>query len=330
MFLQPVNYNSRRNVKKRGKLLKNERGRYALDFKVKIVKLDVKKNLKVLRRGLRHEWKALAVIVFGNIVTAFAVINFVLPNRFPDMGISGLAVLSNYTFGISPSWVIAIGNLLLLAWGRRNLQPRFLGLTVCSIFVFSLFMPIFLAFPLSLGEDRFMAAVVSGVLKGVAGGMIFNAGGSGGGTDIIAMILRRRYGMEVGQFSIFVNFFILALSLSIVGLNSVVYGIVGLYVYGITLDNVMRKFDRRKQAFIITNIPDEVSLFITSRGKGVTRVEGKGGYTGQPRPVLISLLETRHVVQLKAFLQEKDPKAFVSICDATEVLGKGFKSWKSL
>ena len=144
------------------------------------------------------------------------------------------------------------------------------------------------------------------------------------------MGLRRRYGIEVGQFSIFVNLFILALSLGIVGLNSVVYGIVGLYVFGITLDNVMRKFDRRKQAFIITNIPYEVSLFITSKGKGVTRIEGKGGYTGQPRPVLISLLETRHVVQLKAFLQEKDPKAFVSICDATEVLGKGFKSWKSL
>ena len=108
------------------------------------------------------------------------------------------------------------------------------------------------------------------------------------------------------------------------------YGAVGLYIFGITVDNVMRKFDRRKQAFIITNVPDEVSSFITSKGKGVTRIEGRGAYTGQPRPVLISLLEPSQVVQLKAFLQEKDPKAFVSICDATEVLGQGFKSWKSL
>ena len=296
-----------------------------MNFNVK-----VKKTLRALLKGFRREWKTLAMIFFGNIVTAFAVINFILPYRFPDMGVSGLAVLSNYAFGISPSWIVAIGNLLLLMWGKKNLQPRFLGLTVCSIVVFSLFMPIFLAFPLSLTDDRFMAAVISGVLKGVAGGMIFNAGGSGGGTDIVAMVLRRRYGIEVGQFSIFVNLFILALSLGIVGLNSVVYGVVGLYVFGITLDNVMRKFDRRKQAFIITNIPEEVSLFIRSRGKGVTRILGEGGYTGHPRPVLISLLETRHVVQLKAFLQEKDPKAFVSICDATEVLGNGFKSWKSL
>jgi uncharacterized membrane-anchored protein YitT (DUF2179 family) len=286
--------------------------------------------LWVLLRGVRGDWKALVVIVLGNVVTAFAVINFTLPYRFPDMGVSGLAVLSHYVFGVSPSWVVAGGNLLLILWGRRNLQLRFLGLTVCSILVFSVSMPLFLLYPLPLPQDKFMAAVITGVLKGAAGGMIFNVGGSGGGTDIVAMVMRRRYGVEVGQFSIFVNIFILALSLGVIGLDSVVYGIVGLYIYGITLDNVMSKFDRRKQAFIITNIPDEVSVFITSKGKGVTRIEGKGAYTGQPRPVLISLLETRHVVQLKAFLQEKDPKAFVSICDATEVLGKGFKNWKSL
>jgi uncharacterized membrane-anchored protein YitT (DUF2179 family) len=70
--------------------------------------------------------------------------------------------------------------------------------------------------------------------------------------------------------------------------------------------------------------------FITSKGRGVTRITGEGAYTGQPRTVLISLLETRQVMQLKAYLREKDPKAFVSICDATEVLGKGFKNWKSL
>ncbi|MDR1648980.1 MAG: YitT family protein [Synergistaceae bacterium] len=281
-------------------------------------------------KRVRDDWKAILVIILCNIVTAFAVINFTLPYRFPDMGVSGLAVLSNYLFGISPSWVIFSGNMLLLIWGWKNLNPRFLALTVCSIVVFSVFMPIFRMFPLPLPQDKFMATVITGVLKGASAGIIFNVGGSGGGTDIIAMVLRRRRGIEVGQFSIFVNLIILALSLGVVGLDSVVYGIVGLYIFGVTLDNVTHKFDRRKQAFIITNIPDEVSVFITSKGKGVTRIEGRGAYTGQPRPMLISLLEPRHVLQLKKFLQEKDPKAFVSICDAAEVLGQGFKSWKSL
>ena len=207
---------------------------------------------------------------------------------------------------------------------------RFLGLTVLSIAIFTISLPFFVELSLPLHSDKFMATAINGVLKGIAAGMIFNAGGSGGGTDIIAMVLRRRHGLEVGQFSIYANMVILALSLGVVGLDSVVYGVVGLYIYGITVDNAMRKFERRKQAFIITNIPEEVSAFITSRGKGVTLIEGKGMYTGETRPVLISLLEPRHVVQLKSFLQKKDPKAFVSICDAAEVLGAGFKSWQSL
>jgi len=268
--------------------------------------------------------------VLCNLLYAFTVANFTLPYRFPDMGVSGVAFLAHYAFESSPSLIIAVCNALLLIWGWKNLNLRFLCLTICSIAVFTISLPFFIELALPLPRDKFMATVINGVLKGFGAGMIFNAGGSGGGIDIIAMILRRRHGIEVGQFSIFVNLGILALSLGVVGLDSVVYGAVGLYVFGITVDNVMRKFDRRKQAFIITNIPDEVSVFITSKGKGVTRIEGKGVYTGEPRPVLISLLEPRHVVQLKSFLQEKDPKAFVSICDASEVLGQGFKSWQSL
>jgi uncharacterized membrane-anchored protein YitT (DUF2179 family) len=290
----------------------------------------LKDNCFAALKWLRKEWKALLVVMLGNAVFAFAVINFTLPYRFPDMGVSGLAVLSHYIFGISPTWVIVIGNALLLLWGRRSLNARFLGLTLYSIIVFSSFMSIFRLIPLPLPQDKFMATLITGVLKGLSIGMIFNVGASTGGTDIVAMVMRRRYGIEVGQFSIFINMFILALSLGVVGLESVVYGAAGLYVFGIVLDNVTRQFERRKQAFIITNIPDEVSAFINSKGKGVTKIEGTGAYTGQPRPLLISLLEPRHVIQLKKFLQEKDPKAFVSICDASEVLGKGFKSWKAL
>ena len=280
--------------------------------------------------AVSSNWKAVLIIVLCNLLGAFTVANCTLPYRFPDMGVSGLAFLAYYTFGTPPSVIIAVCNALLLAWSWKNLNLRFLGLTICSIAVFTISLPIFRAFSLPWPQDKFMAAVINGTLKGIAGGMIFNTGGSGGGTDIIAMVVRRRYGLEVGQFSIFLNMGILVLSLGVVGLNSVVYGAVGLYVFGITVDNVIRKFDRRKQAFIITNIPDEVSVFITSKGKGVTRIEGKGVYTGEPRPVLISLLEQRHVMQLKIFLQEKDPKAFVSICDAAEVLGQGFKNWQSL
>ena len=279
---------------------------------------------------IKDDWKAVLIIIIASSIQAFAVNYFTLHYKFPDLGVSGIAVLTNYVFGISPSWVILIGNILLVIWAHKDLNVRFLALTLIAILTFSTALSIFALFPLTLPEDKFMATVIVGLLKGSAAGLIFNVGGSGGGTDIIAIALRRRYGFEVERLSIFINLFILAFSIEIIGLESVIYGAVGLYINGITVDNVTRSFDKRKQAVIITNIPDEVSKFINSLGKGVTKFEGRGGYTGQERPVLCSLLEPRHVVMLKRFLREHDERAFVSICDASEVLGKGFKSWRSL
>ena len=279
---------------------------------------------------ITSEWKAVAVIILASLLQAFAVNYFTLHYRFPDLGVSGIAVLTNYAFGISPNWVILAGNIILMIWAWRDLNLHFLGLTLIAIFTFSAGLSIFALYPLSLPDDKFMATVITGLIKGFAGGLMFNIGGSGGGTDIIAAALRRRYGIEAGQFSIFINLFILGLSIGVVGLESVVYGAVGLYVNGVTTDNVTRSFDKRKQAIIITNKPEEVSKFINEHGRGVTLLDGRGGYTGQPRTVLITLLDPRQVVILKRFLKEHDEHAFVSICDASEVLGQGFKSWRSL
>ena len=290
-----------------------------------------------LRSALRNitaliavEWHAVVIVILASALQAFAVNYFTLHYRFPDLGVSGIAVLTNYVFGISPSWVILCGNVLLAFWARKDLNLHFLYLTMIAVFTFSALLEVFAHYPLPLPDDKFMATVITGLLKGFGLGLMLRVGGSSGGTDIIGVALRRRYGIEIGRFSMFINFFILGLSIGVVGLEAVVYGAVGLYVNGITTDNVTRSFDRRKQAIIITNIPDEVSRFINEHGRGVTRLEGKGGYTGQSRPVLFTLLSPGQVVTLKRFLKEHDEKAFVSICDASEVLGKGFKSWRSL
>ena len=160
---------------------------------------------------ITSEWKAVTVIILASLLQAFAVNYFTLHYRFPDLGVSGIAVLTNYAFGISPNWVILTGNIILMIWAWRDLNLHFLGLTLIAIFTFSAGLSIFALYPLSLPDDKFMATVITGLIKGFAGGMMFNIGGSSGGTDIIAAALRRRYGIEVGQFSIFINMIIIAL-----------------------------------------------------------------------------------------------------------------------
>ena len=276
------------------------------------------------------EWQAVITIILASTLQAFAVNYFTLHYHFPDLGVSGIAVLTNYVFGISPNWVILIGNFLLILWARKDLNLHFLGLTLISILTFSTMLSVFAQYSLPLPDDKFMATVITGLIKGFSLGLMLKVGGSSGGTDIIGVTLRKRYGIEFGQVSMAVNFVLLGLSIEVVGLEAVVYGAVGLYVNSITVDKVNHNFDRRKQVIIITNIPDEVSSFINEHGRGVTRFEGRGGYTGQIRPVLYTLLSPGQVVQLKRFLKEHDENAFVSICDASEVLGNGFKSWRSL
>jgi len=282
-------------------------------------------------REIRGEWKSFLAITAGVTVQAVAVTLFVLPNRFPDLGVSGIAVLAYYVFGISPAWVILGINLLLMIWAWRELSPRFVMWTMWAVLLFSVLLKAFEYVPVPVIGDRFMAAVVSGVVRGLGAGLIFRVGGSTGGLDIPGVALRRRYGIEMGQFSIYINTGLLSLSFFVVGLESAIYGAVALYVYGIVVDNSIRSFDRRKQVFIITNIPERVSEYINiSLQRGTTRFEGVGGYSGQRRPVLMTLLEPRQVVALKKYLAVNDPKAFMSVSVASEVLGKGFKSWKSL
>jgi uncharacterized membrane-anchored protein YitT (DUF2179 family) len=284
-----------------------------------------------LFHDMKDEWRTFLAVTAGVSLQALAVVLFVLPNRFPDLGVSGIAVLSNYVFGVSPAWGILAGNTLLMIWAWKELSPRFVLWTAWAVVLFSLLLKVFEFVPVPLIGDKFMAAMVSGAIRGLGAGMVFRVGGSTGGLDIPGMALRKRYGIEMGQFSIYINMGILALSFFVVGLDSAIYGAVGLYVFGIVLDNTTRSFDRRKQAIIITNIPDEVSAYINlTLHRGVTRLDGMGGYSKQPRPVLLTLLEPRQAMQLKKFLAEHDPKAFMSVVEASEVLGKGFKSWKSL
>ncbi len=300
-------------------------------MKFKAIKAGIRSAAGRFVQDVKDEWRAFLAVTAGVSLQALAVVLFVLPNRFPDLGVSGIAVLSNYVFGISPAYVILGVNSLLMIWAWRELSPRFVVWTMWAVLLFSTLLKTFEYFPVPAIGDRFMAAVLSGVVRGLGAGLIFRVGGSTGGLDIPGVALRRRYGIEIGQFAIFINTGLLGLSFFVVGLEAAIYGAVALYVYGIVVDNSIRSFDRRKQVLIITNVPERVSEFINlSLGRGTTRFEGVGGYSGQPRPALMTLLEPRQVVTLKKYLAENDPKAFMSVSVASEVLGKGFKSWKSL
>jgi uncharacterized membrane-anchored protein YitT (DUF2179 family) len=281
--------------------------------------------------AFRREMPAFFLVTFGTAVVAFGIMSLTIPYRFPDSGVSGIAVLTNYAFGISPAWVIAGLNAVLVVWGLKELSTRFVAWTIYSVILLSILLKVFEGIPSPDLDERLLVAILAGVVKGLGGGLVLRAGSSLGGTDIIVIALRKRYGVEVGRFTFYINLAILSASVAVVGLEGAVYGLVSIFSNGLVMDNVLRSFDRRRQVFVISSIPDEISAFITGElRRGVTILYGEGGYTHASRRVIFCLLTPRQTMDLKRFLSSRDPEAFMVVSDASEVVGRGFKKWTSL
>ncbi|QVL36026.1 YitT family protein [Aminirod propionatiphilus] len=292
---------------------------------MEVLSMNVRKLFVLLRR----EGKTFALVTAGTVVMCAGIVAFTLPYRFPDVGVTGLAVLSNYLWGISPSWIIGAANGLLFLWAWRGLSPRFVGWSAYSVALTTAALELLKLFPYPHLSEPLLAAVLGGVVKGLGIGLVFLAGASTGGTDIIVVTLRKRFGIDVGLYSFYINAVILFLSAFVIGLENALYGLLSMYAVGVVMDGVLKSFDRRKQVFVITAEMEEVRRFVTEDlHKGVTLLHGTGGYTGQERTVLMSFMTQRQTVELKRFLASLDPRAFMAVGDASEVVGQGFKPWK--
>ncbi|MBL3592226.1 MAG: YitT family protein [Synergistaceae bacterium] len=278
-----------------------------------------------------QNWAPALSMTIGSALVAAAIALFVIPARLPDSGVTGLAILIKYVWNIPASVGVWGLNALLFAYGWKVLPRRFLGWTFYAVVVFTLLLQVFSRLPAPPISDRFLLVVAAAALKGTGGAMVFNAGASLAGTDIIASALRRKRGVEIGKFTFYINVFIIGLSLPVVGLENMLYGLVLLYINGWFIDNGLKSFDMRKQVIVIASDPGEVKDYLMSElHRGATILKGEGAFTGQPKDVLLAVLTPRQVVELKRHLARTDPRAFVILSDASEVVGRGFKRWKAI
>lgn len=293
---------------------------------------EFKYRKKMLYLMASAEWPTLIAAVFGCLLYVVGVVGFTIPYRFPDAGITGLAVLSSYVWGTSPEVIVAIANVGLLTLGWKQLSPRLVMWTIFNVALITIAMRFLNGasfFPQI--EDRLLVAMIGGAIKGLGGGMVLRSGASMGGLDIITLALRKRYGVEVGRYSFYINLVILTIASTVVGIENALFGLVGVYASSVVTDNVLTSFDRRRLVFIITRDPEPAMEFIMKElNRGVTMLDSRGGYTREEQPTLMCLLSRRQVVDLKRFLRENDPRSFMVVSEATEVLGRGFKDWKSV
>jgi len=281
------------------------------------------------RRTLKREAPGFLRVTAGTILYSLSISLFVLPYRFPSTGFTGISILLNYSLGLPVGLMTLIFNIGLFALGWKVLPKRFLYLTAYSVLLFSSSLDLFRMFPPLSLSDKLLAVLTAAAINGISGALVFNAGGSMGGTDILAAIVRRKTGMEIGKFTFWINSFVLVPAIFIVGIENTLYAVAMLFASSTFLDGALRSFDRCVQVFIISEKHLEIRRFILEElRRGASVIHSEGAYTGKERPIVMSLLIPRQVADLKLFLAEHDPNAFLIQTDATEVFGKGFKHWK--
>lgn len=286
---------------------------------------------KRIKLVIMSEWHTFALVTVGTFFYALGVSAFTLPYRFPDAGVTGIAVLLKYTLNFPPSVFILAANVFLLLWGWRELSKRFVFWTTYSVIIFSVMLQGLEMVTFPRITDMFLVAVAAGIVKGIGGGMVFRTGASSGGTDVIVSVLRKRFGVEIGKYSFYLNLFILMASIGIVGIERMLYGAVATYISGQTTDSVLSSFDKRRLIFLVTDTPDEIKHYISEElHRGSTALYSEGGFSGEKKQTLMCLLTPRQVMELKRWLAKNYPKSFMAVTEASEVLGKGFKRWRNV
>ncbi|MEG0383456.1 MAG: YitT family protein [Solibacillus sp.] len=264
-------------------------------------------------------------VLIGAAVIALGFNLFLFPNQVASGGVSGISTILNGLFGWNAGIVQYVFNIPLFIAGVVVLGKTF-GL---KSLVGTLTLPFFV---IITGDwdawtlNPLLGAIFGGIFVGGGIGLVFKGNASTGGTDLLAQIITKFTGLTLGTSVLFIDGVIAVSAAVVFDLEKGLYALIGLYVTTKTIDIVQLGFSQSKMVYIITNYENEVRDAIYKEIKrGVTKIPAIGGYTGKDRPVLMVVVYQTEFTKLKQVLKTVDPKAFVIVSDAYEVLGEGFK-----
>lgn len=268
-------------------------------------------------------------IVFGVILVAISIVVFLAPNKLVGGGVSGIAIILYHTFKFPIGLVMIILNIPIFILGIRLLGLHFGIKTFFGSILLSILVDLFNSFPIPSITNNFLATIYGGLIAGFGLGIVFKYGGSTGGTDILAQILSHYSGLNLGHALLFIDGVIVLSAGFIFNFELALYALLVILIQGYAIDLVQEGLSYTKAALVFSEKPRELGeKILYDLGRGVTIFYGMGLYTGQEKEILYCVVSQSEVSKLKELIHKNDPKAFVVISPAHEVLGEGFKSFK--
>jgi uncharacterized membrane-anchored protein YitT (DUF2179 family) len=271
------------------------------------------------------------LIVTGSFILAAGFVLFITPHRIVPGGVYGISIVLHYLFGTPVGMMALAFDIPLTIIGIKILGPRFGIKTVVGFVLTALFNDLLTYWygtdPLIPG-DVLLSSVFGGVFIGLGVGLIFKSKATSGGSDIIAMIIAKYTKIPVGQLMILVDSTIVLFGLiAFKDWTIPFYSLIVIFITGKVIDLILEGINYDKVLFIISDKTEEIrQKIINDLGRGGTLLDAKGIYKGSDKTVIFTVLNRREVAILQEFIRSIDKHAFVTVINANEILGEGFKS----
>ncbi len=267
--------------------------------------------------------------VVGTALVGFALSMFTVPNDIAPGGVSGLATALAYITPIRVSaWTLMMNiPLMIAAW--RKLGPRAIFYTLIATLLLSFFIEIGERFLPKYSSDTLVASLMGGVVSGLGMGMLFIRGISTGGTDLLALILKKLLpNLPTGTLLMFVDATVVVIATLIFrDFDVAIYSAITIYVCSKVIDTLTQGVDYAKVIYTVSSHGEEIARALNENtDRGSTLIPAFGGYTGESKQIVMTVTRRSVVAQTLRLIRQTDPKSFSFVMDSTEVHGEGFRA----
>lgn len=279
---------------------------------------------------MKDKLKNFGMMTAATLIMAVGTYFFKFTNNFTFGGITGLAVLVARLFPISASDFSFIANMALLALGALILGRKFVAKTAyCSILLSVALSAMERIWPMEkpFTNEPMLEVMFAIALPAFGSAVLFNIGSSSGGTDIIAMILKKYSSFDIGRALMISDAVITTASFFVFDIETGLYSFLGLAIRSFMIDNFIESFNLSKYFNVVCDHPKPICDFIVhSLGRSASVCLARGAYSGKDKYLILTALNRVQAVKLRNFIKQQEPTAFILISNTSEIIGKGFHS----
>lgn len=275
--------------------------------------------------------KTALIVILGNFTYALAIAFFIEPSGLITGGGTGLALFFHHMFGFKTAYVLFVINTVLFLVGWRVMGRRFAANTLLSTFC----MPLELHFlemvasHYNLVDDIFLCTIFGGLIIGASLGLVIKTGASTGGMDIPPIVVNKFFGIPISSTMWACDICILILQSLFAEKTLVLYGIILVIIYTMTLDRMLILGKAMTQIKVVSKKSDDIRRAILQDiDRGVTVMYGRTGYLGKDAEITLSIVSARELASAEKLIHDIDPEAFIIVSRVSEVKGRGFTEQK--